>query len=168
MLMDVDEGFQRKLDDFNRSQGGDQEVTVAFDARKNIWTVWVVPRGDTSHRDYDPEKLRGLMRNFPDYSGRRGVLIFEWADEVEDPYTGQKVVKYRPLDDRIFKVLRLADSFRSRDHFEETFEEPERQRELALNKEVREIAAGAQQYWWNIDKVSVGPASRGNWRWRHR
>lgn len=168
MILTVDEGFQRKLDDFNAAQGGGQKVAVVFDAKQKIWTVWVVPCGDTSHRDYDPVKLRSLLREFPDYSGRRGVKLFDWADEVKDPYSNEMVKVRRPLDDRLFKVLHMADTFKSRQHFEETFEQPEVKNELAVDKSVRDIAGAVREYWWNLDKVLVGAGSRGNWRWRNR
>ena len=168
MVRELDESFQRELDAFNVRQGGDQKVVIAWDAKQGIWTVWVVPHAATVHRDFDAETLNQLMREFPDYSGRWGVKIFDWADEVEDKWTGEKVKKFRSLDMRLFEALKMADSFNSRQHFEETFEDPDFQRQLRLNADIRDIAAGAASYWYGLDKVTVGAATRGNWRWRNR
>lgn len=154
--------FQRKLDEFNDSQGPGVKVDVCFDPKIKRWTVWAVPQGDTSHPKYNPRALRQLIRPFPDDSGRWGVKIFTWAESNErGEDTGP-----RALDDRIFQVLRVADSFRSREHFEEVFEEPEQRRAMETSKMIRDIAYGARSYWWGLDRPTVGARSRGDWRWR--
>ena len=168
MVRQVDEAFQRELDAFNVRQGGNQEVAVVWDAKEAIWTVWVIPHEATTHQDFDASKLDELMREFPDYSGRWGVKIFDWADESTNRFTGEATKVFRPLDRRLFEALKMADSFESSDHFKETFEDPERLHQLGLTKEIRDIAAGAASYWHGLDKVTVGSGTRGNWRWRNR
>lgn len=168
MVREVDESFQQELDAFNERQGGDQKVAIVWDAKQGVWTVWVVPHAATVHRDFDAETLNELMREFPDYSGRWGVKIFDWAVETVNEWTGEKDKGFRALDMRLFQALKMADSFSSLKHFEETFEDPEYQRQLEVNADIKDIAAGAASYWYGMDKVSVGAATRGNWRWRTR
>lgn len=156
--------FQRKLDDFNNSQGGNISVDVCFDPKIKRWTVWAVPEGDTTHPKYRPEALKQLVRPFPDESGRWGVKLFTWAETD----TKGDDIGPRNLDDRVFQVLRWADSFQDRQHFEKVFEAPETRRELATRQDAREIAYHAKNYWYGLDRTTVGYGSKGDWRWRTR
>jgi hypothetical protein len=155
MMLYVDEDFQRTLDDFNASQGGPVTIVVCWNPRKDRWTVYAVPYDYGTHPLSKTYVHPKLMSNFLDGSGRRGVLLFSWQD-VDGSYL--------PLDDRLIRALKLADSFQSKTHFEENFITPELQRQAAQDKEVRNIAYGARSYWWNVPTVTVGSHSGGNWR----
>ena len=157
--------FQQKLDDFNNGlEGGGVTIDVCFDPKIKRWTVWAIPQGDNSHPQYRPEALKQLLRTFPDGSGRRGVKLFTWA---ETDAIGNDAGP-RQLDDRIFRVLHWADSFRDKQHFEQVFEAPETRRELATRQDARELAYYAKNYWHGLDRTTVGYGSRGDWRWRTR
>jgi len=163
MMYYIDEDFQRELDQFNISQGGPARIEVCWNPTKHRWTVYAVPQGDSFHPLARNDVTQKLMTNFLDGSGRRGVLLFSWEDAKGD---------YLALDGRLFDALRLADSFRSRRHYEETVEEPEVKRELAMQKRLRDIAGAASRYWHRLDNIikSMNPSvgSTGDWRYRYR
>jgi hypothetical protein len=162
----VDPDFQRKLDEFNRSQNAHVDIAVTWDTRRRRWQVWAIPTADSSHPHYNPKMLLQLARTLPDGSGRSGVKLFLWARYDEQ---GQDA-GYLPLDDRLLDSLRMADSFRSRNHFDEVITEPELQKEITLKQRLRDIAYGARSYWWGLDRLSIAPGARGggDWRWRIR
>lgn len=155
MMLTVDPDFQRKLDLFNDSQGGPVTIVVCWDPKRSRWAVYAVPYDYGSHplsRTYIHE---GLMTNFLDGSDRRGVLLYRWQDEFKN---------FLPLDDRLIRSLQYADTFRDKEHFKNTVENPEVLQELAKSKEMRDIAYGAKSYWWNVANTTVHAGGRGNWR----
>jgi len=154
MINQVDPDFQRKLDQFNSSQGGPSKVEICWDMRRNRWCVFAIPVDYGHHPLSKTWVTPKLLRPFLDGSGRTGVFLFTWQDANGE---------YLPLDDRIFQALHFADSFTSKDHFEKSIEEPEMQRELSRKKDLRDIAYGAKNYWFNLDKQTSIPG-RGNWR----
>src|SRR5207245_268670 len=145
---------QRKLDEFNASQGGPSRIEVCWDIRRDRWCIYAIPQDYGHHPLSKTWVTPKLLRPFVDGSGRVGVFLFTWVDEQGN---------FLPLDDRLFKALHYADSFSSKDHFEKTITEPAIQRELQQKKELREIAYGARSYWFGLDKATSIPG-RGNWR----
>lgn len=160
MIYPVPEDFQRKLDDFNASQGGPSYVAVCWHPGKERWQVFAVPQDHGSHPLARRDITIKLCRPFPDGSSRRGVLLFTWCRRDNH----NRDLGFEPLDDRIFHTLHWADSFRSRRHFEETIEEPEMVANAIRNKELRDIAGAAAEYWHGIDRLVVGPGTSGDWR----
>jgi hypothetical protein len=154
MMQYVDPDFQRKLDEFNASQGGPSYIDVCWDPHRDRWTVFAVPQDYGHHPLSKTWVTPKLMRNFLDGSGRRGVFLFTWRGANGE---------YMPLDDRLFTALRYADSFSDKRHFEKTIEEPEAKREMELKKERRDIAYAAKEYWWNLANVTSA-GNHGNWR----
>jgi hypothetical protein len=154
MMQYVDPDFRRKLDQFNDSQGGPSSVEVCWDPKRNRWTVYAIPVDYGHHPLAKNWVTPKLLRPFLDGSGRQGVFLFTWQSE-----TGE----YLPLDDRLFTTLHWADSFSDKHHFEKTIEEPEARREIAGEKERRNLAAVAREYWWNLGIVS-NASGKGNWR----
>lgn len=155
----VDADFQRKLDQFNDSQGGPSQIAVAWNNQSGRWQIYAVPVQDSHHPLARQKNLLQLMRTFPDGSDRRGVLLFTWQDDKNG---------YLPLDDRLFHALHWADSFSSRRHFEETIDEPEFKKELALKKNVREMTKACANYWYTLDRLAINPHIKGPGDWRHR
>ena len=166
MMLQVDESFQRKLDAFNGSQGGPSYIAAAWHPRKNRWQIFAVPRNDSAHPLARNEVTAKLMSNFPDDSGRRGVLLFSWCKRDEHA----RDIGFEPLDDRLFTTLHWADSFRDRHHFEEVIKTPELQREIREKADIRAVAAGAANYWKHIDRVlvSMNTTNKMTADWRHR
>lgn len=161
MMYHVDEQFQAKLDDFNTSQGGNIKIDVCWNSKKGRWQVFAVPnvqRGSGAK----------MMVNFPDGSGRRGVHVFTLADHNSK---GEDI-GFHQLDDRLFKYLRWADTFRSRTVFEDTIEKPEAKRKAAEDKDLKDAIHTSRQYWRKMDDltISMNPATKvdGDRRWRHR
>jgi hypothetical protein len=151
MILQVPEEFQRKLDDFNASQGGPSQVAVAWHPKKSRWQVFAIPVQDAAHPMARNDVTRSMLRPLPDDSGRRGILLFTWcARNAQGDDSG-----FQPLDDRLFETLHWADSFRDKRHFEQTMEEPELRRKVAEEKRIRDIAYGAKEYYFNWDKLMM-------------
>ena len=154
MMCYVDPDFQRKLDEFNAAQGGPSYIDLCWNPRSDRWTVWAVPQDYGHHPLSKTWVTPKLLRKYLDGSDKRGVFLFTWQGAQSE---------FLPLDDRLFEALRWADSFSSKDHFERTIEQPEMKRNLTLKKELRDIAYGAREYWWNLAKVTASHG-HGNWR----
>jgi len=154
MLQHVDPDFQRKLDQFNASQGGPSYIDVCWDMRRNRWCIFAVPQDYGHHPLSKTWVTPKLLRPYLDGSSKKGVFLFTWQDDRGE---------FLPLDDRLFTTLYWADSFRSKEHYEETVEQPEAKRELAEQKERRNIASAAREYWWNM-AIASNAAGKGNWR----
>lgn len=169
MIYEVDRDFQRKLDEFNAAQQPRVvDIYAVWDPRIDRWTIWALPVDHSSHPLHRKHITKKLCKPFPDGSGREGVRLFvlaEYNARMED-------IGFMPLDDRLFDMLRLADTFSSKDHYEKTFEEPEARKALAQQKAVRDIAYGARSYWFGLDNLIVSKStdipSGGDWRWRNR
>lgn len=157
MQREPDGGFLQKLRDFNDSQGGPMEVAVCWDDIKHRWVVWVIPHGPVTHPLHSPKKVRQHLKTMPD--GRKGVKLFTWQDGEGE---------YLPLDDRLLHSLKLADSFSSRQHFEEAVENPETLKNMQERDGLRDVLQGTMDYYYGWDRAVIGPGSRGDWRWRHR
>src|SRR2546428_13510479 len=136
-MQHVDPDFQRELDQFNDSQGGPSRIEVCWDMRRDRWCIFAVPLDYGHHPLSTTWVTPKLLRPFLDGSGRMGVFLFTWQEPDGT---------FLPLDDRLFKSLRWADSFRSKDHFDETIKRPEIQMEMAATKDRRDIAYGAASY----------------------
>jgi len=162
----VDAEFQLKVDSFNDAQGGPSRIELCYDPYSERWSVWAVPVQDSHHPLGRNKNVQKLLRPFPDGSGRRGIRVFDWC---ERDAVGRDI-GFRPLDDRIFYALHLADSFADRRHFEETFEAPAAKKELAQKSHLRELAYAARSYWQSLDRLAVNPYIKGSgdWRWRMR
>ena len=127
--------------------------------------VFAIPQEDSPH-PLARHNIKKLCRPFPDGSGQEGVILFTWAKrDAFGSDTG-----YAPLDERLFEVLDMADSFKDRQHFENTIEASELRREQATNTRVRDIAYGAKEYWANLDSltISMNPSTHAPGDWRHR
>lgn len=170
MMLTVPEDFQRKIDQWNDSHPGPSDIAVAWNPRTSRWEIWAIP----TEMSYAPtarnDLTAKLMRPFPDDSSRRGIKLFSWSEWNEH---GQDI-GYAPLDDRIFDSLHWADSFRSKDHFEETVTQPEILKEIREKKHIRAVAAGTAQYYHNIPNpmISMNPdvKQKADWRsanWKH-
>lgn len=155
----VDVDFQRQLDQFNDSQGGPSRVAVCWDDQKQRWIVWIVPVNDSAHPMARNDMTKKLLRPLPDESGRWGVRLFTWQGADG---------RFLPLDGRLFQSLLWADSFRDKQHFENTIEAPEAKKDLAARQQARDLAYAAKNYWWSHDKLSVGRHVNSGWRWRNR
>jgi len=154
MMQYVDPDFRRALDQFNDSQGGPSYIEVCWNPRSNRWCVFAIPQDYGTHPLAKNWVTPKMLRPFLDGSGRMGVFLFTWQDEKGD---------YLPLDGRLFAALRYADSFADKDHYEKTIVQPEIAKKIAQKKELRDIAYGARNYWYGLDKA-VSVAGRGNWR----
>jgi hypothetical protein len=166
MIRTVDQEFQQKLDEWNRSHPGPADVAAAWNPRIERWEIWAIPTEMSSHERAHNDVTIKLMRPFPDNSSRVGIKLFVWADFNEK---GQDV-GYMALDNRVFDALHWADSFRSRRHFEETISDPEIEKEVKRKAHIRAVAAGTAQYWHTLDRpaVSMNPAVKVPADWRHR
>lgn len=161
MMRYVDPSFQERLDGFNAAQGGPSYIVVAWDAQKNRWRTWVVPTADSIAPGARNRVTSNLLQPIPDGSGRMAVKLNLWQGAGDE---------YLPLDERYFDSLRWADSFRNKQHFEETVERPEFRQKAAQDARLRDIAYGARSYWWAMDRLAINPnvKASGDWRWRTR
>lgn len=159
----VPEDFQRKLDQFNTAQGGPSRVEVAWNPKSSRWEVWAVPTEIAGIGKFRDVTAR-LRRPFPDDSSREGIKLFTWEEYNEK---GQRI-GFLPLDNRIFDALRWADSFRSKNHFDETIKNPEIEKEVRSKAHIRAVAAGTANYWANLDRtlVSMNPGIKAKAAWR--
>jgi len=153
MTRDVPPDFQARIDTFNDAQGGPARIAMAWDIRAERWRVYAVPVYDSTHALARNSITRQLLRPFCDESGRQGVPLFFWDD---------------PLDERLFTMLRWADSFSDRQHFEKAVEGPEQQREAQQSRRWKDALNGAREYWSTLDRTLVptnpNVASTGDWR----
>lgn len=157
MKREPDEGFLRKLDDFNDAQGGPMRVAVYWSDKKERWDVWILVCGEPSSFGYDATTLKRLLKKTPD--SKDGVRLFTWEKENGE---------YLPLDDRLLHALKLADSFSSRDHFKRTVEDPEAKKEAEMDSGLADVFRGAASYYYGFDNAVVGAGGGGNWRHRIR
>lgn len=155
-MMYVDPSFQERLDRFNEAQSGPSQIAIAWDSKYNRWRTWVIPIADSYAPGARNARTMSLLETMPD--GRRAVKLNLWQGADGE---------YLPLDERYFDALRWADSFRDKQHFEETIERPEFQKEIAFNKRLRDIAYGARSYHWNRDKLMINPHLKGPGDWRY-
>lgn len=164
MRLEVDSAFQRELDGFNDARGGPTRVAVAWNPKMGRWQVFAIPVYDSAHPLARNQFTKKLLKRLPDDSCRDGVLIFTWCarDSKGDD------VGYEPLDNRIFQLLDWADTFKDRQHFEKTIQEPEIRAELATKARTRAVAGGVAEYWKNLDKltISMNPSTRAGAGWR--
>jgi len=108
MMRTLDPDFQRRVDEFNRCQGGPVHIALAWNPYIDKWQVFAIPVQDSHHPLARNSVTASLRRPLPDDSSRDGILLFTWQDENGVPL---------PLDERLFDSLRLADSFRDKEHF---------------------------------------------------
>lgn len=164
MIRHPDPDFTRELALFNDQQGGPTAVDVAWHPEKERWQVFAVPQYQSSHPLAQHDATAKLMSNFPDESGKRGILLFTWCERDK----GYADAGFKPLDSRLFYFLRWADTFRDKDHFKETIEDPQLVREMAEKKHLRDIVGGGVEYFNKLDKVTVSmnPATKAGAGWR--
>lgn len=159
MMQYLDEDTQRGLDQFNQSQGGPARIELCWHPYKDRWAIFAVPQDYGTHPLAKNWVTPKLMTPFPDGSGRQGVALGLWQGANGE---------YLPIDERFYEALRYADSFRSKDHYDEVFTQREQAQELEESKRLRDIAYGAKNYWFHYDRVikSMNPAngSTGDWR----
>lgn len=162
MMQQVDEDFQRKIDNWNSDKGGPSYIAVAWNPVKERWQVFAIPIQESHHPLAKNHLTQKLMRRLPDESGREGVLLFTWCNRDER----SNDVGFEPLDDRLFQALDWADSFKSKRHFEETIKEPEIVAERTMKKRLRDIAGAATEYWYKLDSLTINPniPAGGDWR----
>lgn len=167
----VDPEFQRQIDQWNQSHPGPALIAVAWHPKKGRWQIWAIPTEISRAPLAKNDLTAKFMRPLPDDSGRRGILLFSWCEW--DQFGND--IGYAPLDQRVFDTLHWCDSFRSRQHFEETIKNPELQKEIREKERIRAVAAGTAQYYYNIPNpmVSMNPDIKnvgGDWRsakWKH-
>lgn len=159
MINYVDPDFQRRLDEWNDAKGGPTCIALAWHPQKDRWQVFAVPVSDSYHPLARNKHTAKMLTNFPDGSGRRGILLNTWQGAQGE---------FLPLDERLFEAINWADSFRDRQHFENTIEAHETKRELAQQKHLRDLAAYGREYWWRLNSVmkNMNPEVNvgGDWR----
>lgn len=159
MNLQVDPDFQRRIDEWNAAHPGPADIAVAWHPQKNRWQVFAIPTKDSSHPLARHKHTPMLVRPFPDDSGRQGILLNTWQGAKGE---------FLPLDERLFEALHYADSFRSKEHFEETITNPDVQKELETSKKARDLAHAAREYWWKLDSLTINmnPANKQGGAWR--
>jgi len=159
MNRQVDPDFQRRIDEWNAAHPGPADIAIAWHPVKNRWQVFAMPVADSSHPLARHEHTSMLMMNLPDSSGRRGILLNTWQGAGGE---------FLPLDERLFEALHYADSFRSKDHFEETITNPDKAKEIATSKKAADLIHAAREYWWKLDSLTINmnPANRQRAGWR--
>lgn len=159
MIRAVDPQFQVRIDEWNASHGGPSVIAVAWNPKKDRWQIFAIPVENSPHPLARNDFTSKMSRPLPDDSGRSGIILNTWEGAQGE---------FLPLDERLFEALNWADSFRSKQHFDDTIKNPELQAEMAVSKKARDMAYAGRSYWAKLSEItiSMNPNVRvgGDWR----
>ena len=154
---EVDRDFRAKLDEYNRARGSPR-IKVRWNpvARKTgvrefdpRWEIWV----ELIENQLTREDQAGKKDRYEDSSWWRFLQTWEYPDDT-----------FLPLDDRFFQAAHEADTWTSREHYDERLVRPEEVKKEREWKDLLDVAGGVGSHWRGWGKTMVGAATRGDWR----
>ncbi len=173
--MELSQGWQEKLDDFNAHHPNHPPITIRW-VTHAIWReklVWV--EGVPIQRSiWEPRWQVGAVLNnrppgmekvatyIPGSGGQWFIKLFSWQR--------QDTEEFLDLDDRIFECLEAGDM--TKDNFYADVEAEDEALEEQSAEDARELAQTAASYYKSYDNpiVNMNPdtPATGSWRWRNR
>lgn len=127
--------------------------TTRYEGR---WEIWCELR-ESQHPDASNQLDRTDRWNSEHQCYMRKLQVYETEDG-----------EFAPADRGLVKGLKMADAWADRRFYEEHVEEAHKDREARRRLAREELMRGSAQYYYDHDRLLVGPDVNSGWRWRTR
>jgi len=159
---EMDRDFARTLKRYNEDHPGPDigvfwnSTSLCLDRKRGLWggrwEIWVEVTDNSHPGNKYLDKTGDTWHN-----GKRWRFLNTYKNDDGS---------FAPLDDRVFTALHWADTWRNKNHYDETvmsLDRSKREQELAAT---RETASQLASYWrdYGDDVSKFGPGTTGNWR----